>query len=129
VDEDTQKKIIEKQKEEIKRRIQILRNNKPLPDIKNRNVILVDDGIAMGSTIRASMALCQNKNAGQITVAAPVSGPETAESLQRICDDVIVLEQPVFFQAVAQAYINWVDVSHSEVKTIMKKWNQEKERQ
>jgi predicted phosphoribosyltransferase len=108
-------------KKEIKRRIQSLRNNEPFPNIKKRNVILVDDGIAMGSTIRASITMCQNKEAGRIIVASPVSGPGMEKSLQNECDDVVILEQPPDFQAVAQVYLNWYDVSDREVNEFMEK--------
>jgi len=126
LDEKTIKNVIDEQKKEIKRRIQSLRNNEPFPNIKNRNVILVDDGIAMGSTIRASLAMCQKKGAGQVIVAAPVSGPGMEKSLQDECDDVIILEQPLDFQAVAQVYLNWYDVSDREVNEFMEKWSTQK---
>ncbi|MBI5254657.1 phosphoribosyltransferase [Candidatus Falkowbacteria bacterium] len=120
--EETRKKIIEEQKKEILRRVEIFRNGKPLPEIKNRTVILVDDGIAMGSTVRAAAMLCKNKKAGKIVIAAPVAGPETAEELQPLVDEVVILEKPTFFQAVAQVYENWRDVPFEEAQEILKKW-------
>ena len=126
LDKKTINYVIDKQKKEIQRRIQSLRNNEPFPNIKKRNVILVDDGIAMGSTIRASLAMCQKKGAGRIIVAAPVSGPGMEKSLQNECDDVVILEQPIGFRAVAQVYLNWYDVSDREVKKFMEKWREKK---
>lgn len=126
LDKQTQKEIISKQKEEIKRRIKTLRQNEPVPEIKNKNVILVDDGIAMGSTMRASIAMCKKKKAGKIIAAAPVSSPSMEKSLKKECDEVIILEKPIGFQAVAQVYLNWYDVPDSEVKKFMKKWNKRK---
>lgn len=114
-------KIIQEQKEEIKRRIAILRNNEPLPEIKDRTVILIDDGIAMGSTMRAAISLCKNKKAKKIIVAVPVTGKNVARSLQKVTDEVLVLEKPLFFQAVAQVYRNWYDVSDREVLEFLKK--------
>ncbi len=125
---DTIKKIIKEQKDELKRRIKVLRNDEPLPEIKNRTVILVDDGIAMGSTMQAAIMLCRNKGAERVVVAAPVTAPSTAAEFMRIADDVVILEKPANFHAVAQVYKNWYDVSDQEVIGIMERLqiNQEK---
>ncbi len=116
---DTIKKIIKEQNAEVKRRIKILRKGRPLPEIKDRTVILVDDGIAMGSTMRAAVTLCRNKDANKVVVAAPVTSPSTAAEFTRIADDVIILEKPANFHAVAQVYRNWYDVPDEEVIGIM----------
>lgn len=108
-------KVIEEQKQEIARRVAVLRNGKPLPKIAHREVILVDDGIAVGSTIRAAIMLCRNQNVKKIVVAVPVTGRRVANAIAMLVDDLIVLETPSFFQAVAQVYQNWYDVSDQEV--------------
>jgi putative phosphoribosyl transferase len=113
--------IVEEQKQEIKRRIAVLRKDKPLPEIANKTVILVDDGIAMGSTILAAVMLCKNKKAKKIVVAAPVSGKDVAEEIEKIVDETVILEKPKFFQAVAQVYRNWYDLSDQEVIEIMER--------
>jgi putative phosphoribosyl transferase len=117
--------IVRAQKQEIVRRVAVLRKGKPLPDMINRTVILVDDGIAMGSTMRASIMLCKNKGAGKIIVAVPVSGGRVAKEIGEIVDEIVVLEKPRFFRAVAQVYKNWYDVSDREVIEIMEKWQAE----
>lgn len=114
--------IIKAQQQEIARRIEVLRQGKPLPEITDRTVILVDDGIAMGSTMRASIALCKNKKAGKIVVAVPVAGKRTIEELRELVDDIVILESPLFFRAVAQVYRNWYDVSDQEAIEILQKW-------
>ena len=118
---DAIKKIIKEQIGEVKRRIKILRKGQPLPEIKDRTVILVDDGIAMGSTMRAAVTLCRNKGAKKVVVAAPVAGPQTAAEFAQIADDVVILETPANFHAVAQVYRNWYDVPDGEVMEIMEK--------
>jgi predicted phosphoribosyltransferase len=115
-------KIITEQQKEIERRIKVLRDGNPLPNIENKMVILVDDGLAMGSTMRVAIKLCRNKGARKIIVAVPVAGGKVAEEIERLADGIIVLEKPEFFQAVAQVYINWHDVKDSEVINILKKW-------
>ncbi len=119
--EEIVKKIVIEQKKEIERRIKVLRDGNPLPNIANRTVILVDDGLAMGSTMRVAIKLCKNKEARKIIVAVPVAGSRVAEEIARLVDEIVVLEKPEFFQAVAQVYINWYDVKDSEVINILKK--------
>ena len=125
--EQTVQKIISEQKKEIKRRIDVLRKGRPLPEIRGKTVILIDDGIAMGSTMRASIKLCQNRGAKKIVVASPVAGREVAEEIGRMVDEVIILEKPMFFRAVAQVYRNWYDVSDQEVMEILEKWEKEQQ--
>ncbi len=111
--------IIEYQKKEIKRRIKVLRNNRPLPDLKQRTVILIDDGIAMGSTMRAAIKLCRAEKAKKIIVASPVAGESIAGEIHKIVEGIVILEIPEFSYAVAQVYINWHDVSDQEAIKIM----------
>lgn len=125
--EDTIEGIIKEQKQEIARRIEVLRQGKPLPEIANKTVILVDDGIAMGSTMRASISFCKHQNAEKIVVAAPVAGIRVVEEIRQMVDDIIVVETPPFFRAVAQVYMNWYDVSDEEVIEILKRWQNDQE--
>jgi putative phosphoribosyl transferase len=123
---DTIERVAEFQREEIERRVQVLRRGKPLPDLKGRTVILVDDGIAMGSTMRAAIKLCEHEGAGRIVVAVPVTGEQTAREIGALVDEIVVLEKPPFFRAVAQVYRNWYDVSDREVLRIMETWRNER---
>jgi len=66
-------KIMAQQKEEVERRIDELRGGDPLPEIEGRKVILVDNDIATGSTMRASIKACKNLGASKIVVAVPIS--------------------------------------------------------
>lgn len=115
-------KIIKEQQQEIKRRIKILRNGEDLPKIEGRDVILIDDGIAMGSTMMASIMLCKNRDAKEIIVATPVAGREVVDKIETLVDIMIILQMPVYFRAVAQVYENWYDVSDEEVINILSKW-------
>lgn len=119
--------IKQEQIEEIERRVSVLRGGTPLPDIAGRTVILIDDGIAMGSTMRAAIKLCRNRKAGKVVVAVPVAGREVADAIAKESDELIVLEIPVYFRAVAQAYENWYDVSDEEVLDLLRERIREKE--
>jgi len=65
--------------------------------------------------------LCRNKQAAKVVVAAPVAAPDTVAAFKKAADDVVILERPHFFQAVAQAYLNWYDLSDEEVLEILKR--------
>lgn len=122
--------IVEDHREEIERRVAILRRGEPLPGLEGRTVILVDDGIAMGSTMRAAIKLCRRENAGKIVVAVPVASADVASAMEgqpdSVADEVVVLEQPQFFRAVAQVYERWYDVPDSEVVALMERWKRER---
>lgn len=117
--------VLNREKEEIKRRIQKLRQGKPLPDIRGRTVVIVDDGIATGATLFATIALCINRKAGKIVVAAPVAGADMKNILQGKVDDVIILEVPAFYRSVSQAYKNFDNLSDEEALAFMDKWEEE----
>ncbi len=114
-------RIVSEQSEEVQRRIQVLRVGRPPLPMAGKTVILVDDGLAMGSTMRASIMLCRSKGAARIVVAVPVAGREVARDIGDMADEIVVLETPANFRAVAQVYMNWYDVSDCEVLKIMEK--------
>lgn len=118
---------IRRQKREIQRRIEVLRAGEPLPSLSDRTVIVLDDGIAMGSTIRASIAMCRHQEPRRIIAAAPVASPVTAEQLKKIADEVVILEKPLLFRAVAQVYENWYDVPDEEARRIMGEYRRRRE--
>jgi putative phosphoribosyl transferase len=119
-------KIKQQQIAEIDRRIKALRGGNPLPDMKGRTVILIDDGIAMGSTMRAAITLCKNREARKIVVAVPVAGREVAEEISNKVDELVVLEIPRYFRAVAEAYEKWYDVTDDEVLDLLRESKREK---
>jgi predicted phosphoribosyltransferase len=111
--------VLRVQRREVARRVAALRNGKPLPRIAGRTVILVDDGIAMGSTMNAALQLCINANAARRIVAVPVAGERVARQIEARVDRLVVLETPRPFRAVAQVYRHWHDVSDGEVLEIL----------
>ena len=123
---ETINEIIDLQKKEIERRIKILRKGKPLPDLKDRTVILADDGIATGATIFAAIEMCKKRKAGKIVIAAPVSGYDMEETLAEKADEVIILEKPGDFFAVSQAYQSFYNLSDDDALGFMERWEKEK---
>lgn len=119
--------ITEEQKKEIRRRIKILRKGKPLPPIKNRIVILTDDGIATGATIFAAIEMCKNQGARKIIVAAPVSAIDTKETLEQMADEVVILDLPEFYYAVSQVYLSFYQLSDEDSIDFLERWQKEKD--
>ena len=120
---------VAQQKKEIERRIMILRKGEPLPVIKNKIVLIVDDGIATGATIFAAIKMCRKKEAAKIVVAAPVSGWEIIEELKKDADEVVIPETPLFYHAVSQAYESFETVTDDEAMELLQKWKKEKSTQ
>ncbi|MBN2249132.1 MAG: phosphoribosyltransferase [Campylobacterales bacterium] len=114
--------IKQAQQQEIKRRIEVLRGGRPLPSLKDRTVILIDDGIAMGSTMHAAVQMCRDSSASKIVVAVPVAGARSVSEFSKSVDELIVLESPINFYAVAQVYEHWYDVSDKEVLALMRQF-------
>lgn len=100
---------------EIKRRVVRYRNGHPLPDLKGRIVIIVDDGIATGSTLFASIEMCQKQKPEKIIVAVPVAGHVMIDKLHKKVDDVVIITMPEPFYAISQVYEQFDPVEDREV--------------
>lgn len=120
---DTIQEIVRSQSREIENRIGRFRHGRPLPDMQNRIVIVVDDGIATGSTLIPAIKLCKARKAAWIVVAVPVAGPNLDE-LKDLADDVVVFQQPNAFRAVGQVYKDFHQLTDQEVNTILEDYNQ-----
>jgi putative phosphoribosyl transferase len=104
---------------EISRRDRLYRGARPPPQLHARTVILVDDGIATGATMQAAVQLARKQGAGRIVVAVPVAPPDTAESMADQVDELVCLEQPMFFRAVSQWYREFDQTSDEEVQDLL----------
>lgn len=110
---------IEQLREEIAtRRARYLVGRPPLP-VRGRRVILVDDGIATGATVRAALAGLSGQGAAELILAVPVAPPETLARMRTACDRVICLHSPERFLAVGQFYEDFTQVSDQEVAAVM----------
>lgn len=109
----------EEQYKELKRREKLYRQGKEPVEIKNKSVILVDDGIATGSTTLAAINFLKRHQAKKIILAVPVASQEATEKLAKEVDKAIILETPQFFQAVGQFYTQFLPVSDEEVVSLL----------
>jgi len=106
---------IERQKTEIKRRLLTYRGDVPDPRIEGLIVILVDDGVATGSTLKAALRSLKNRGAKSVIVAIPVGPIDTIRELQREADRVVFLSTPEPFYAIGEFYENFEQTSDKEV--------------
>lgn len=116
-----------KEQEELKRREILYRGEKPLLDVSNRTVVLVDDGIATGSTIKAAIAALKKQKARRIVVAVPVAPASTIEELKTEVDEVICVSTPEFFYAISLWYDDFPQTTDEEVRELLEKAEMKKE--
>lgn len=115
---------IEKEKARAQQRLTLYRQYAPLPDIKNHIVILVDDGIATGSTMLASIKGMREAGAQKVVVAAPVASTEAEKLIEEAADEVVCLYSQEDFMAVGMYYRNFGQTEDEEVVQLLKEANQ-----
>ena len=104
---------------ELERREQKYRDGRPAPELRDRIVILVDDGLATGATMRAAVKALRQSAAAKIVVAVPVGPPDTCHELEEQADETICLSMPEFFQAVGQYYEDFSQISDEDVRELL----------
>jgi predicted phosphoribosyltransferase len=112
---------IERQKKEIALRISLYRSGKGLSNLEGKTVILVDDGVATGATIKAAIETLKQEKLAKLIVALPVGPPETVEELKPMVDEFVCLDTPLPFIAVGNHYHNFAQVSDEEVVDLLKR--------
>jgi putative phosphoribosyl transferase len=110
----------ERQRLEIRRRLTFYRRNIAFPNLKSRNVIIVDDGIATGATIQAALSSVRKKNPKSVIIAVPVGPLSTINALKREADRVVCLYTPASFSAIGQFYRDFAQTTDDEVITLLK---------
>jgi len=104
---------------EVNRRLGVFRKGAPIPPMEGRTVILVDDGISMGSTMRVAVELCRKRKAGKIVIAAPVAPKRVYNELKTVADEVVVLRVPQEFHNIRQAYEKFYRITDEDVWAVI----------
>lgn len=105
---------------EIKKRIKLFRSVKPKLDLKERVIIVTDDGIATGATMQAVIWAVRKENPAKVIVALPVGPQDSIERISQDVDEIVALRVPPFFGAVGQFYTNFDQTQDEEVLEILK---------
>jgi putative phosphoribosyl transferase len=117
---------VQRQKTEINRRLKTYRGNAPSPEIAGIEVILVDDGIATGSTLKAAFRSLQKRGAKTVTIAVPVGPADTIHKLRREADRVVCLYMPDPFYAIGEFYEDFDQTTDEEVIELLQRCRQER---
>jgi putative phosphoribosyl transferase len=104
---------------EVERRERDYRDGRQAPELSERVVILVDDGLATGATMLAAIAALRHKDPAKIVVAVPVCPPETLGEIQRAADEIVALFTPAWFRGVGQFYDDFAQVSDETVRDLL----------
>ena len=110
---------IRQKKEEVRQRMARFRGDAPYPDLKGKVVIIVDDGIATGSSVVAAVMSVKKRGPREVVVAVPVAPIDAVESLKGEGNRVVCLETPGEFMAIGEFYSRFDQVEDSEVKRIL----------
>ncbi len=105
------------------RRLHCYRGSNSMPDLRNKSIILIDDGIATGSTAKAAIQYAKTFKPKKIIMATPVCAVETLNDIKAEVNDVIYLAAPLDFQSVSQWYEEFPQVTDQEVISLLKKSN------
>jgi len=116
---DTLEAVARVEMRELARRERLYREGRPLMLVEGRTVILVDDGLATGSTMRAAVEAVRQLHARQVVVAAPVGAPDTCQALRRLADDVVCALTPDQFTAVGAWYLDFSETTDDEVRRLL----------
>ena len=120
IDARTLDAITQREALELQRREDAYRDGRPAQDVRDRTVILVDDGLATGASMFAAVVALRARSPASIVVAVPVAPPETCSALERYVDDLIVVAMPQPFRGVGAWYADFSQVSDEEVRGLLR---------
>ena len=111
--------VSEREQQELQRREHLYRDDLPPPAVQDRTVILIDDGLATGSTMRAAVMALRQQHPTRIVVAVPVAAPSTCGDLQAEVDEIICACTPEPFYGVGFWYQDFSQISDEEVHDLL----------
>ena len=109
---------------ELERRERAYRDDRPPPDVQGRTIILVDDGIATGSTMRAAVKALRQLKVGRIVVAAPTAALSTVREMRPDVDEFVAVMTPADFAGVGQWYEDFSQTTDEDVRALLDKASQ-----
>lgn len=106
---------------ELERRARAYRGDRPPIDLAGKTAIVVDDGIATGSTVTAACQIARQRGAARVVVATPVAPPSSTQRLANVADEVIALLTPEDFFAIGEWYVDFSPTSDDEVRQLLQR--------
>jgi predicted phosphoribosyltransferase len=119
VEPDTFEAVRQRELVELRRREAAYRDGRPPVAVAGRTVIVVDDGLATGATMRAAVFAVRRQAPRDLTVAVPVGSPSACSVLADVVDELVCLSAPQSFRAVGQAYVDFTETSDAEVRAAL----------
>jgi putative phosphoribosyl transferase len=113
--------VVAAELEELGRREQSFRRGRPPIDVRNRTVLLIDDGLATGSTMRAALVALRRREPDKIVVAVPVGAPDTCAEFRQEADEALCARTPEPFYAVSRWYGDFTQTTDNEVRDLLKR--------
>ena len=120
VSSDAFERVVQRERSELERRQQRYRGSAPLPSLRRKRVVLVDDGVATGATMRAAIASVRKQAPSRIIVAVPVGPADSLAQLAREADDVVCLSTPDHFGAISLWYDDFTQVQDDAVTAALR---------
>jgi predicted phosphoribosyltransferase len=111
--------VAAEEQQELERRSRAYRDDRPPLDVRDRTIILIDDGLATGSTMRAAVAALRQQRPARIVVAVPVASPSTCEDFETVADAIVCAETPEPFHAVGLWYEDFSQTTDEEVYELL----------
>jgi predicted phosphoribosyltransferase len=120
IPDETIRMAAERERKELVRRERLYRGDRSLPELAGRVVILVDDGLATGSSMRAAIRAVKLSNPARTVVAVPTAAPETRNLIAKEVDEMICVSTPEPFYSVGQWYSRFEQISDDEVRDLLR---------
>lgn len=121
LDDEVIEQIVAREQRELERREHTYRGQRPAPDLRDRTLILVDDGLATGSSMRAAIAALRQQQPAKLIVAVPVAARSICDELDALADEVLCLETPPNFRAVGLWYRDFSQVTDEAVIDLLER--------
>jgi putative phosphoribosyl transferase len=121
VSKDYIEREVSQQKKEISRRAELYRKGKRLPSLEGKSIVLVDDGVATGATMKAAIITLKEEKLKKLIVALPVAPVGIADEIEQMADTFVCIETPFDFMAVGAYYHDFTQVTDEEVVDLLKR--------
>lgn len=117
--------VAKRELQELRRRETLYRGNRPFPEVRDRTVILIDDGLATGASMRAAVAGLRTQHPARIVIAVPTASPEACEAFRLEVDEVVCAITPELFYGVGRWYEDFSQVMDEEVRVLLEEANRQ----